>query len=127
MSPSASAGFAARSNAVVVWAPRFMLVYGGRLADGSYSWDLVQRRWSALPDGGPGAYALSAGSDAIIWGGFEKVGGGERLLDDGMIYQPPSRKRVAASISAGFNASCAFVEDGALECWGYRSGSWRPW
>ena len=58
------------------------------------------------------------GSEAVVWGGFDEVAGGERLLADGMIYQPTPRQVDANALDAGTSFSCAFDQDGALECWG---------
>lgn len=85
-------------------------------------WSPRQRSWSPLPDGGPSprarASAVWTGDSAIAWGGYDRVGGQERMLSDGMLYRPPPREMVARRLSTGYAAACAFVDDSALECWG---------
>lgn len=85
------------------------------------SWNAQSRTWSPMESGGPlpraGASAAWTGSEAIVWGGFDQSG----LLADGMIYHPTPRNMHADAIGAGSYFSCAFVEDGALECWGAMS------
>ena len=108
-----------------------MFIWGGQryvagqphtLLGSGASFHPTRGEWVAMEPGGPSprarASAVWAGSDAIIWGGFDQSGGSERLLADGMLYQPTPRQIRAHNVSAGYSASCSFVEDGALECWG---------
>lgn len=92
------------------------------LLDSGASFNPLRGTWTAMEPGGPSARARASavwtGSDAIIWGGFDQSGGTERLLADGMLYQPSPRQIRAHTVEAGYSASCAFVDDGALECWG---------
>lgn len=111
------------SNRLFIWGGQRYVAGQPRIVLGNgASWNLMTRTWTPMEPGGPSprarASAVWAGSEAILWGGFDLSGGTERLLADGMIYHPTPRQIGANLIAAGYSFGCAFTQDGTLECWG---------